>query len=132
MSPKMLVEALQKLEAKNWPLEHFKDFDCTYAYKLMSPDNPDMWHSIGFWDDGLCEWFDLAVLDGWLTACLEARGYKREIYQHFSFGVLQLAAIKPLEDRYEKHLSGWCKTELEALVQVCLAVADTGVLEQGG
>lgn len=119
MTPTELIAVLRRLQALGWPLEVCRNalneeyamlkLPLGNAYHFYPRKKTDMW-----------------VLEGWLREELEARGYRREVYQNFSFGLSRVIAIAPGEDTYVKHDGGWHDIELSGSLATCLAVAGEG------
>jgi hypothetical protein len=124
VTPSDLIKALRELEQRGWPVEVAPKTGISDSPHVAFVE-PEAGH-IGGLNITLHKplpWDAEALVCGWLCKQLEAREYRREVFQHFTFGIVNVTAVQPLEDRYEKHSGGWHDTELEALIVACLAVA---------
>lgn len=115
MEADKLMAALSELEVKGWPLSTHIDgnYDRCACLKLALSN-----HYFFYPQKESALW----VLEGWLRKQLEARGLRREVYQHFGFALCQVTIIDPTRETYMKYPGGWCDDELTSLLQACLVV----------
>ena len=116
MTPQALTDALWKLETAGWPVKAFRTTRVGFALHIGRI--PDIW----FYPEKYKE-KELWILEGWLRGQLEARGYRREVSAHLNLKKVMVQIISA-DTRSYVHRGEWYDTELEALVQACLAIAD--------
>ncbi len=116
MKNEKLAEGLRELERRGWPVEVGSEGAALINYsdgllQVIHLDQPGELHVV-----------EEDVLAGWLVAQLVACGLRREVYQHFGFGLCQVMIIGSTQEIYVKYPGGWRDDELTSLLQACLAL----------
>ena len=115
MTPQALTDALRRLEAAGWPVFVFKSNPNVIVLEWPDHYNPGPLH--------IERQFHQAAIKGWLEIQLEARGYRREVTSHLNLKKVQVQIIK-VETRAYVFRGGFHYTEIEALIEACLAVVN--------
>ena len=123
MNPAALIDALRRLETAGWPVL-VENGICNGgdAAFVGFEDEPHPMGLSALLSNRAISKRNEAILSGWLVGCLEARGYRRDVKVSKGNGKVRVCVWAEFSG-FEV-MTGWHDTELKALLEACLAVAD--------